>query len=168
MSFSCPLTLIFLLTVFSPHAQSLKIAHVNEEKLLKVMPETKIADSFLLSFKHELEDSNQKLLTQYQEFLPDPISDGGALTDSEMAIIELKLRTLQNKILNFQSSAQEILDKKKEELYRTVRTKAEKAIKEVAEENGYSYILDSSEKSIVYASDEFDITELVKTKLLMK
>lgn len=132
------------------------------------MPETKIADSFLLSFKHELEDSNQKLLTQYQEFLPDPISDGGALTDSEMAIIELKLRTLQNKILNFQSSAQEILDKKKEELYRTVRTKAEKAIKEVAEENGYSYILDSSEKSIVYASDEFDITELVKTKLLMK
>ncbi len=55
--------------------------------------------------------------------------------------------------------------KKKEEIYSPVLKQAEEAIKSVAKENGYSYILDTSAGAVLYSQDSDNIAPLVKKKL---
>ena len=84
---------------------------------------------------------------------------------------ELKQQELQdlgNRIDDFRQSAQESIQKKKEELYGPILKRAEDAIKDVAKEKGYAYIFDTSSGSFLYAQESDDITSLVKTKLAIK
>src|SRR6185436_14421882 len=104
MRFLSALTLILSIIIFSLHAQSSKIAHVNVPELLKEMPETKIADSILLSFTRELNDSLQKLAFQYQDFLV-RIPHCVKITDSMKNALNSELTTRQDNLFNFQSSA---------------------------------------------------------------
>ena len=69
---------------------------------------------------------------------------------------------------SFQQTAQESIQKKKEEIYGPILKKAEDAIKEIAKEKSYSYIFDTSLGTVIYAQDSDNILALVKAKLGLK
>ena len=68
-------------------------------------------------------------------------------------------------IQDFQQTAQEKIAAKKEELYNPILKKAEVAIKDVAKENAYSYVFDTSVGAFLYAQDSDNMMDLVKKKL---
>jgi outer membrane protein len=54
---------------------------------------------------------------------------------------------------------------KSEELLKPIQDRVNKAIKDVATENGFLYIFDSGMGVVLYADPAADATKLVKTKL---
>ncbi|MCH8902522.1 MAG: OmpH family outer membrane protein [Bacteroidetes bacterium] len=146
-------------------SQQLKIGHINSAKLLEVMPAVKIADSQLDKYARQLDDQNTSLLNEYQFKVDDFQKNSGTWEDF---IKEDKLKEigdLEARIQNFQTSAQEKLLTKKEELYNPILQTAENAIKAVAKEQGYNYVFDTSSGIVLYFEATHDIMNLVKTKL---
>lgn len=79
-----------------------------------------------------------------------------------------ELQDLENRIKLFDEQAQGDLQSKQEELLKPLIDKAKAAIAEVAKENGYTYVFDSSVGVLLYFENSDDILELVKKKLNIK
>jgi outer membrane protein len=73
---------------------------------------------------------------------------------------------MQQRIQNYQQTAQQQLQTKQTELLKPVFDKAEKAVADVAKEKGLIYVFDIGTKVVLYKSnDSMDILPFVKTKL---
>ena len=75
---------------------------------------------------------------------------------------------LEQRIQEFQDSAQQSIQKKKEDLYSPIVKKAEDAIKAVANDKKYSYIFDTSVGVVLFAQDSDDVMPEVKAQLGLK
>jgi outer membrane protein len=89
-------------------------------------------------------------------------------TDAVKEIKQQEIKDLENRIQQFQGTAQDKLQNKKEEVYSPILKKAEDAIKEVAKANNYAYVFDTSAGAVVYAQESDNLMELVKKKLALK
>jgi outer membrane protein len=76
-----------------------------------------------------------------------------------------EIQSLEQRIQSFQQNAPQNLVKKESELYQPILDKAKKAIEDVAEEEGYTYVFDVSSGALLYQPDSDDILPLVKAKL---
>jgi len=147
-------------------AQS-KIAHINSSELMNVMPEMKDFEKKLKDYegvlRAQLETMQTELQTKYQAYVTD--------TTSPPAIMEIKkkkLEDLQADIQQFSQSAEQDMQKKKEELYMPIYNRAKTAINEVAKAKGFDYVLDSSEGLGVLVTNSLnDLMNDVKKKLLI-
>ena len=149
-------------------AQTLKFGHVNSADLIQMMPETKVADSAQVKYRKSLEEQMKTMTAEYQNKLNDYQSKAGTMQDAIKATKEKELSDLGDRIQDFQQTAQESIQKKKEELYGPILKKAEDAIKAVAKEKGYSYIFDTSAGVVLHAQESDNIMPLVKAKLGIK
>jgi outer membrane protein len=149
-------------------AQSLKFGHIDSGALIQMMPQTKQADSTLKRYAESLDSQLKGMTSEYQSKLQSYQSKVDSLPDAIRATKEKELTDLGQRIQDFQQTAQESIQQKKEELYGPVLKKAEDAIKEIAKEKSYSYIFDTSLGSVIYAQDSDNIMPLVKTKLGLK
>lgn len=153
---------IFFGTVVS--AQT-KIGHVNSAELVTLMPESKTADMDLQKFVQSLEGQLKTMGTEYQGKIEEYQSKESLMADAIKQTKEKEIRDLQTRIQEFQQSAQESMQKKKEELYSPIFKKLQETIDEVAKENGYNYILDSSLGVVLFKQESNDIGPIVKKKL---
>jgi len=149
-------------------AQSSKLGHINSADLLQLMPEIKVADSTLQLYQKQLEDQNQTMLNEYQTKVADYQKNESTMPDAVKDVKQQEIQDLQQRIQTFQSGAQDKFQSKKEELYSPILKKAEDAIKEVAKENNYAYVFDTSAGAVIYAQDSDDLMTLVKKKLGLK
>jgi len=79
---------------------------------------------------------------------------------------EEELQQLQERVQNYQTTAQQDLQKREAELLKPIQDKAKKAIEDVAKENGFIYVFDASGGLLLYYSDKStDILPMVKKKL---
>jgi outer membrane protein len=77
-----------------------------------------------------------------------------------------EIQDMQQRIQNYQQTAQGQLQQKQTEVLKPVFDKAEAAIGEVAKEKGLIYVFDIGTKVVLYKSNEsMDVFPLVKTKL---
>ena len=76
-----------------------------------------------------------------------------------------EITDLEKRITEFQKTAQADLQKKEEKLLQPIIDKAKQAIDDVAKENNYTYVLDSSMGVVLYSIESDDILPLVKKKL---
>lgn len=162
------ITLVALtLVVGASFAQGLKLGHINSNQLLSIMPETKAADSVLQKFGTSLQNQLQTMNTEYEGKVGEYKNEASMLD----AVKEMKVKEitdLEDRIREFQQSAQENISKKKEEIYAPILKKAEEAIKGIAKEKGYTYIFDAGVGVLLYSQDSDDILPLVKAKLGLK
>jgi len=163
------LSLFALLFSQSVFAQSkLKIGHINSSELLMAMPERDGAQQALIAYATNLEQQlqimNKEFETKYLEYLEKQSSMSPLIQQTK----QKELQKLQNRILEFQESAQDDLRNKENELSQPLLNKAKKAIEEIAQEKGYTYILDISAGMVLYFEDNDDILHLVKKKLGIK
>lgn len=157
----------FFVLAFSS-AQAQKFGHIDSGALLDLMPEVKSADSILTKYQKSLEDSYNSMITEYQTKLADFQKKEKTMQEFEKELKQQELLDLQNRISNFQDSAQDKLQAKKQEVYAPILKKAEDAVKAVAKENGYAYVFDTSVGAVIYAQDSDNIMPLVKKKLNLK
>lgn len=156
-------------TTFKANAQ-IKIGHINSQDLLAVMPER---DSALLI----LEEQRQAIIRQSEELRVEfsikeeaYIRQRDSLSPLIVQTKEDELRDYNNRINTFETAAQQEMQDKQQELFQPIADRAQAAIKEVAKENGFTYILDLSVGAVVYFPEDetYDILSLVKAKLGIK
>lgn len=147
----------------------LKIAYINSAVLLQNMPERINADSALAKYTRTFQEQIEIMTKEFQTKLQQFQSSEKTMSDAMKEVKTKELQDLQTRIESTQQSAQEKIQMKKQDLYTPILEKADKAIKDVAKEKNYDYIFDvNSQNGIVFSKDEYDITNLVKTKMGIK
>lgn len=144
-----------------------KIGHINADQLLQMMPETKSAQEQLQAYGQQLEkdlaEMEKELQTKTQTFRQN--QDVMTTLSRDTKIRELQ--ELQGRIQEYSMKAQEDLQNKQVELLTPIIEKATNAVQKVADDNNFSYILDSSESKavVIFAGNGVDIMPMVKQEL---
>jgi outer membrane protein len=155
---------VMALGIFNASAQ--KIGYINTDELIGVMPEADKADK-------EMDEYRQSLAMQGQDMMRDLsikdslfVKDSMKLSASMKEIKRKELIDLYQKVQNWQNQAQEMYNNEAQKKLAPIRTKALDAIKTVAKENSYTYVLDIN--SVIVAPPGDDLLSLVKKKLGIK
>lgn len=148
-------------------AQEYKFGHIDSDQLFTMMPER---DSIIVEMQElqtELQNTLEIMQVEYNNKLNEYTNDSEKLSDLVRQTKEEELLGLQQRISNFSQNADRQLQEKQGQLMQPVIAKFEKAIKDVARENNFTYIFDLSRGSIIYFDEEKseDIMEKVKAKL---
>jgi outer membrane protein len=163
---------IFIFFVFAlcGHLSAQKFGYINTQELISKMPEVKEANSTLevmkTMFTKRGQEKVQELQAKYQELQRKQSTGEIAPIKLEQESAALKLE--EEELMEFEQNNQQKLISKSEELLKPVQDKVNAAIKAVADENGYQYIMDISGGSILYADPTADVSSLLKAKLGMK
>jgi outer membrane protein len=163
-----PATIAFLLACTVSAFAQLKFGHIDSGELIQMLPQTKQADSTLKRFAESLDSQLKAMTAEYQGKLQSYQSKADTMPDAIRMTKEKELTDLGQRIQDFQQTAQESIQRKKEEIYGPILKRAEDAIKEIAKEKSYSYIFDTSLGSVIFAQDSDNIMPLVKEKLGLK
>lgn len=142
-----------------------KIAHLSLDSLVSSMPETKTAREQAQNYLKDLEKTvmsmEQELQTKYNDYL----ANEATMSDLVKKTKQEELQTLQKRIEDFKSQAQQDYQAKYQLLITPILDKAKKAIEMVAKDAGYKYVLDASAGFILYSEPSDDILLAVKKKL---
>jgi len=148
-------------------AKSLKIGYTNVNYVLSISPASKVIQKQLEETQKQylktIEDKNRELETKFEAYQKAQASMPEAIKKDK----EEELRNLQRSIQTLQENAQEDLRKKENDLVKPELEKIYKAVNDVAKENGFSHVL-NSDQVLLYADEDFDVTELVMNKLGIK
>ncbi|TVT40339.1 OmpH family outer membrane protein [Hymenobacter setariae] len=159
---------------FAPaaHAQApLKIGYTSVEYVLSQMPERKQIESDLKTYSSQLESQMKAKQTDFQTKLDayQKATQGGTpMTAVVKADREKELQTLQQGLQEFSSTAQQSLQQKQQQLLSPALDKIQKNIDLVANENGYTYVLNSDAGSspiLLHGPKDGDISDLILKKM---
>lgn len=148
------------------NAQTPKFGHIDLQALYQIMPERAVGEKQFLAYQKELEDAlgmmQKEAQTKYVEFL----AKRDSLSETVRKMKEDDLNLMNERIQNYQQSAQQQMQTKQAEIFKPMLEKADKAVKDVGAEKGLVYVFDMSARVILYNSKEsLDILPLVKVKL---
>ena len=150
---------------FTASAQT-KIGYVSTDELIGVMPEAEKADAELKDYQASLSQQGQDMMKDLSIKDSLFVKDSAKLSASMKEIKRNELIALYQKVQGWQNQAQEMYQAKAQEKIAPIRTKAMEAIRTVAKENGYTYVLDIN--AVIVAPPGDDILPLVKKKLGIK
>lgn len=145
-----------------------KIGHVDIQYILTTLPEYKEVESQLKTLESQLMKQSQAKEQEFQQKLQEYQEGAASMADVVRADKERELQALQASYAEFQQTAQTSLQTKTQELLNPLYTKIGTAIDEVAQENGYSHILNVGVAQldiVIYGNKDYDVSNLVLTKL---
>lgn len=142
-----------------------KLGHINSAELLSLMPERKAAAEKMDSIAKQAEKHLQEMMVEYRAEQEKLSTNGPKMSELVRKDAEEKLNGLATRIQNFQQQAQESLQEDENKLIEPIVNKAKKAIEQVAKENGYTYILDTSGGAVLFWEESDNILNMVKKKL---
>jgi outer membrane protein len=161
-------TLLLLCSASASFAQNaIKIGHIDRQRLLLTLPERKGAEEKMQAFAKTLDERLKAMGGEYQAKVADAQerADKGALSETEKQMLVREINDLEQRIESAREKAQEDIAKMEEELLKPMIEKTNKAIKDVAEEKSFTYVLDVSTGSVLYFDRGEDLMPLVKAKL---
>jgi outer membrane protein len=149
------------------YAQSLKIAHINVDQLISVMPETKAMEDEMQRYGEQLQKDMEEMQTEAQTKYQNLIANQNNWTQLRITKEQEELEAMAQRIQQYQVQAQEDFQNKQMELMRPIVEKAQNAVDAVAREKGYTYVLDSSQSKgvVIFVEKGEDILPLVKARL---
>lgn len=156
---------VLAMGLFSASAQN-KIGYINTDELMGAMPETEKAGKDLQEYQGLLQQQNNDYLKELGEKDSLFVKDSAKLSEAQKTFRRNELIELYQKVQGFSQKAQQDLEQRQQQLMVPIRQKALDAIKAVAKENGYAYILDFN--SVIVGPPGDDVIALVKKKLGIK
>jgi len=158
-------TAIIALAALSMNAQN-KIGHINSLELLNLMPEVQQADAQLKELQTALQQQYNSYVTEYQTKVNEYNANAGTWGEVQLEAAEQDIASLQQRITDFESSSQQKLETRRQELYDPILQKANTTIEEVGKDGKFTYIIDTSSGSLVFmGEDMIDALPLVLKKL---
>lgn len=142
-----------------------KIAHISVDSLISLMPEYKKAQEDVQTYAKQLEQQIVAMQTELQTKYAEYLEKSKDLAEIVRASKEKELNDLNQRIQDFQQQAQVDYQNKSADLIKPVNDKAKEAIEQVAKENNYKYVLDTSSGVVLYFEPSDDILVLVLKKL---
>lgn len=144
----------------------IKIGYISLNEVIAGMPEAKKADTALNQHREALvanaTDKQNALNADIQKFTADSLKMTAAVRD-------VKRKDLQNRIQELSGEEQRIqqaLEQRQQELSAPIEKKAMEAVRTVAKENGYLYVL--PKEAVIVGPPGDDLLALVKKKLNIK
>ncbi|NJO88345.1 MAG: OmpH family outer membrane protein [Chloroflexia bacterium] len=159
--------LVLLISLFTEYSysQKFKYGYINADKVLAQMPEIEKANKDLETYMKQINEHINSKNEEYKNKLADFKKNEQTYNELILADKQNELNKLANDIKQFQQNAQSDINKRKQELYQSAIIKLKKAIKDVATENGYRFIIDNSNGQLLYAEEADDVEIFVKGKL---
>jgi len=142
-----------------------KFGHINSEELLKLMPGRDSAEIKYKDYAKSVETQFNTMKAELETKMQDYQANSATMSALIKQLKEKEITDLQSRIQEFQYSAQEDIEGKEKELLQPIIDKARKAIEDVAKENGYTYVFDTSAGVLLYSEPSDNIMSLVKKKL---
>ena len=153
----------------SAQAQApLKIGFTSVEYVLSQMPESKQIESDLKAYGSQLEAQLKSKQTAFQTKLDAYQKGGPTMTPVVKADTEKELQTMQQGLQEFSQTAQQSMQQKQQTLLRPVLDKIQKNIDAVANEQGYTYILNSDSGSnpiLLHGPKDGDVSDIILKKM---
>ncbi len=156
---------LMVLSMYGASAQQ-KIGYINTDELISVMPEAEKADAELKEYQASLSQQGQDLMKELGDKDSLFVRDSAKLSPSMREIKKNELIALYQRVQNWNQQAQEMYQQEAQKKIAPLRQKAMDAIKAVADEKKYAYILDNS--SVIVGPPGDDILPMVKAKLGVK
>ena len=161
-------TLAILFGVLSI-ATAQKIGYINTETILNKIPSYKTAQGQLerlsQDYQKEVEAGYQKIDELYKAYQADKVlltEDMKKRREEEIINKEQAVKEMQRKYFGQDGT----LAKKSEELLKPLQDKVANAVKEVATDDGYGFIIDiANNPSVVFTNPRYDISDKVIGKL---
>jgi outer membrane protein len=151
-------------------AQSFKFGHINTDDLFQVMPDRDSVIAKLQAKQTELQNTAEIMQVEFNNKYNDYVKNAETLTNLVRQTKEEELQALQDRITKYNQRAETEMQQEQQTLMAPVLAKAEKAIKDVAKEGGFTYIFDLARGPIIYFDEtkSEDILPKVKVKLGIK
>ena len=164
------LTIIISLAGQSALAQTMKFGHINKGELIQSMPEYDSAVVKLTKFQQELSNEVELMSVELNNKSAAYNKDSKNLSDIVKQAKESELTDLNRRILEFRTTAQTQLTDKETELIQPIVLKVDKAIKDIGKENGFVYVFDTTQGTLLYFDEtkSTNVLTLVKAKLGLK
>lgn len=145
---------------------NLKLGHIDTQKLLEAMPESDSARAQIQKNAKDLEETMEEMQVELNNKYENYINNMDSYSDLIRQTKETELQDLQQRIQQFQATAEQDIQRLRQELFQPIIEKANKAIADVAKEKGFNYVFDTSLGSVVYFSEDTEnLMEEVKARL---
>jgi outer membrane protein len=157
---------LFITFSSSTQAQNnVKIGYIDFNTLVSAMPGIDSVKIKLQKYQQTLSDQMDAMGAEFENKYLDYQSKSSGMSDLIKQTKEKELTDLQGRIDAFKAKAQTDFQSKQQELLQPIISKAKDAVKEIAKENKYTYVINSIEDIMLYAEPTDDIMPLVKKKL---
>ena len=161
--------LIALFGLLSMPVISQKYAFIDTKYILSQMPEYTTAqkeiDDMAEKWQKEIEQQYNEIEQKYKVYQAEEIllpEETKKTRQQEIIELEMKAKEMQKKRFGVEGD----LFKKRKELIDPIQEKIYKAVKQLAKDNSYSFILDKSKNSnIIYAEPKYDKSDAVLRKI---
>lgn len=159
-----------LLLLVSVSSFSQKFGYINSVALLSEMAEVKQADSNLKAFQTQLTKKGQEMVKDLQEKAAalERKKELGTIAPKDYQAQAAKLQEEEAAIGNYEQEVYAKLAKKREDEYKPILDRVNTAMQDVAKDNGFLIVFDSSAQILLYGDEALDVTPLVKAKLGIK
>jgi outer membrane protein len=157
---------VLTITTLSTSAQSkAKFGHIDFAKLYEAMPGQDSVQIVFENYAQSLQETFVQMQNEYQTKLQDYQANMATMSNLIRQNKEREIMDIQTRMENFRTQAEEDLQEKEIELTSPIIEKARKAVSDVAKENNFTYVFNSSEGLLLYSDPGDDILPLVKKKL---
>jgi outer membrane protein len=145
-----------------------KIGHIDFGAVYTSMPEFKTINTQLDAFKKQFIDQLTALNTELQTKSQAYQAGLSTMTPAVKTAKESELNDLNKRMQDYQTSAQQQVEAKGNELSKPLLDKVKAAVTAVAKEKGYGYVIDTSQTALLVAPDGDNLMAAVKLKLALK
>ncbi len=145
-----------------------KIGYTNTDYILSLMPATKTIQKELADYNDLLAKQLKAKEQTFQQKLQEYEKTVASMTDLVKKDKERELQSLDSSLRQFQQEAQSSFTQKQKDLLSPVLEEIRLAIQNVAKENNFTHILNSSASGLdvlLFAKEEYDVSNLVLAKL---
>ena len=144
----------------------LKIGYVDFQKIVDSWPEAKQNMENLEAQYEEVQKELNQRDQEIQEWNKDLEARKSLMSDEQKKLKEEEYQQKVKSYLETYNDKRARLEEKKQTVLDEVRNKVKAVVQDVAERNGYSFIM--RKQDLVYASEKYDITDEVITDLAKK
>ena len=162
----------FLMFFSSFSFAQLKIGYIDSDAIMDKLPDVQDARQKLDALIQEWQGELNKLENQWKTKYDDYDKRKLIMTDQTRAETEAALVQLENQIAQYREKkfgTNGELFQKQDELMKPVQNKIFTVLKEIAEKENYDFVFDrSGDVMILYAKDQYDLTQTVIDQLKLK
>ncbi len=158
--------LFFAIAPLALVAQESKIAYINSQEIFALMPELSTIETQLSTKQEQVKKNAAALENEYNNKMEEFQKSADEVTESILMDRQKQIQQIEERYQAFMQNSQKEIQEMQQKLVAPVQEKLQKAIKDVGEEKGYTYILDYASGSIAYNSPTaINAGPLVKAKL---
>ena len=151
--------------VNAQEAKAPKIGYTNANYIFSVSPKAKEIESEIRSRSMVLRKELEKKQEEFRTKLDDYEKTKNSMMEAIRRSKENELRNLEQNLMELQQGAETEIKNKTDELIAPESDRIQKAIKDVAAENGYTFVINGDPQVLLYGVESANITDLVLKKL---